>query len=77
MNGFVSVFFDRDSSSSPTTIVGRVAKVKNVKFAYLVTGPVDAIAWVETPDSSTFRDVLLNINSVTGVDHTMTNVALG
>lgn len=76
MNGFVSVFFNRESTSSPTTIVGRVAKVKNVKFVYLVTGQVDAIAWVEAPDSSAFRDALLSINSVSGVSHTSTNVAL-
>ena len=75
MNGFVSIFFDKQSNSKPTTTINKIAKVQNVRFAYLVTGDVDAIAWVEAQDSNTFRDVLLNINSVTGVDHTSTNVA--
>ena len=76
MNGFVSIFFAQQSNSKPTTIIAKIAKVKQVKFAYLVTGAVDAIAWVEAQDSSAFRDVLLDINSVGGVDHTSTFVAL-
>ena len=76
MNGFVSIFFAQQSTSKPTTIVAKIAKVAHVKFAYLVTGAVDAIAWVEAQDSSAFLDVLLNINSVSGVDHTSTFVAL-
>lgn len=75
MNGFVSIYFDRQSTSRPTTIIGRINKVTNVQFAHLVTGDVDAIAWVQAPDSQSFRDVLLEINSVNGVDHTSTSVA--
>lgn len=76
MNGFVSIYFDRQSNSKPTTIINKVGKVDNVKFAYLVTGEVDAIAWVETPDSLSFREALLDINSVSGVGYTSTFVAL-
>jgi len=76
MNGFVSIFFDSQSTSKPTTTINKIAKVDHVRFAYLVTGQVDAIAWVEAPDSGTFRDVLLNINSISGVGRTSTSVAL-
>ena len=76
MSGFVSIFFDKQSNSKPTTTLGKISKVQHVKFVHLVTGQVDAIAWVEAPDSGAFRDVLLEINSINGVDHTSTNVAL-
>ncbi len=76
MNGFVSIFFDPQTNSKPTTIITKITKVAQVKFAYLVTGPVDAIAWVEAQDSGAFRDVLLDINSISGVNHTSTFVAL-
>lgn len=76
MNGFVNIYFDRQSNSKPTTILNKIGKVDHVKFAYLVTGEVDAIAWVEAPDSPTFRETLLDINSVSGVGYTSTFVAL-
>ena len=76
MNGFVSIYFDRQSTSRATTTIGKINKVTNVQFAHLVTGDVDAIAWVQAPDSHTFREALLEINSVNGVDHTSTSVAL-
>lgn len=76
MNGFVNIYFDRQSTSRPTTIVGKINKVTHVQFAHLVTGDVDAIAWVQAPDSQTFRDALLDINAVSGVGHTSTSVAL-
>ena len=75
MNGFVSIFFDKQSNSKPTATLTKISKVQYVKFAYLVTGQVDAIAWVEAPDSNAFRDTLLSINAISGVDHTSTNVA--
>lgn len=76
MNGFVSIFFNSQSNSKPTTTLGKISKVDKVRFAYLVTGEVDAIAWVEAPDSDAFRNTLLAINSINGVSHTRTNVAL-
>ena len=76
MNGFVSIFFNSQSTSKPTTILGKIENTKNVGFAYLVTGQVDAIAWVQAPDSNAFLDTLLRINSISGVDRTSTNVAL-
>ena len=76
MNGFVSIFFNSQSNSKPTTILGKISNVENVRFAYLVTGQVDAIAWVQAPDSGVFRDTLLAINAIPGVNRTSTNVAL-
>lgn len=76
MNGFVSIFFDPQTTNKPTTIITKITKVAQVKFAYLVTGPVDAIAWVEAQDSGDFRDVLMDINAISGVGHTSTFVAL-
>ena len=75
MNGFVNIFFDSQSTSRPTTIIGKIAKVPNVTFAFLVTGEVDAIAWVEAADSGGFGTALLAINAINGVDYTNTNVA--
>ena len=74
MNGFVSIIFN--GNSRPNTIINKVGKVENVIFAYLVTGPVDAIAWVQAPSSEAFRAALLDINAIPGVDRTSTNVAL-
>ena len=76
MNGFVSIYFDRQSTSRPTTTIGKINKITNVQFAHLVTGEVDAIAWVQALDSQGFREALLEINSVNGVDRTSTSVAL-
>ena len=76
MNGFVSIIFNGQSNSKPNTIINKVGKVENVIFAYLVTGPVDAIAWVQAPSSEAFRAALLDINAIPGVDRTSTNVAL-
>ncbi len=76
MNGFVNIFFNGQSNNKPTTTLGKIVKVQHVKFAYLVTGQVDAIAWVEATDSGAFLDTLLAINAISGVDHTSTNVAL-
>lgn len=76
MNGFVNIFFNGQSSSKPNTIIGKISNVENVRFAYLVTGQVDAIAWVQAPDSDAFRSTLLAINTVPGVNRTNTNVAL-
>ena len=75
MNGFVNIFFNKQSTTKPTTTLGKIVKVDKVKFAHLVTGQVDAIAWVESPDADAFLGVLLEINSINGVDHTSTNVA--
>ncbi|HZM24425.1 MAG TPA: Lrp/AsnC ligand binding domain-containing protein [Anaerolineales bacterium] len=76
MNGFVSIFFNSQSTSKPTAILKKIANTNNVGFAYLVTGQVDAIAWVQASDSNAFLDTLLRINSISGVDRTSTNVAL-
>ena len=76
MNGFVSIFFNSQSTSKPTAILKKIANTNNVGFAYLVTGQVDAIAWVQASDSNVFLDTLLRINSISGVDRTSTNVAL-
>jgi len=76
MNGFVSIFFNSQSTSKPTAILKKIANTNNVGFAYLVTGQVDAIAWVQALDSNAFLDTLLRINSISGVDRTSTNVAL-
>jgi len=76
MSGFVSIFFNTQSTSKPTTIITKISKVDNVSFAHLVTGQVDAIAFVQAQDSGLFRDALLEINSINGVDHTSTFVVL-
>ena len=76
MNAFVSIYFERQSNSTPTTILNRISRVTNVKFVNLVTGDMSAIAWVETPDPEAFRNVVLDINSVNGVDYTYTFYAL-
>ena len=59
MNGFVSIFFNSQSTSKPTAILKKIANTNNVGFAYLVTGQVDAIAWVQAPDSNAFLDTCL------------------
>ena len=76
MSGFVSIFFNTQSNSKPTTIITKISKVDNVSFAHLVTGQVDAIAFVQAQDSGSFRDALLEINSISGVEHTSTSVVL-
>jgi len=76
MRGFVNIILDRQSNSKPTTIISRIQKVDHVEFAHLVTGDVDAIAFVNAPDSDAFRDTILAINRINGVFSTVTNVAL-
>lgn len=76
MRGFVSIWFDPDSKSKPTTILNRISQVEHVQFTYLVTGGVDAIAFIDTPDSNAFRDTIMAIYGVGGVSSTNTNVAL-
>ena len=76
MSGFVSIFFNTQSNSKPTTIITKISKVDSVSFAHLVTGQVDAIAFVQAQDSGSFRDALLEINAISGVDHTSTFVVL-
>lgn len=75
MRGFISIYFNSASSVKPTTIIEDISKIKNVKFPHLVTGDVDAMAFLDAPDADTFRDGLLAINAVNGVDHTRTNAA--
>ena len=76
MSGFVNITFDRQSNSRPTTIIGKVQKVTHVDFAHLVTGAVDAIAFVNAPDLTAFGNAILAINRVPGVLSTNTNVAI-
>ena len=76
MRGFINITLDRTSSSKPTTIIKRIQNVDHVKFAHLVTGKIDAIAFVDAPDSDAFRDSILAISSINGVLSTVTNVAL-
>ena len=76
MQGFVSIFFDHQSKSKPTTVINKINDVDHVEFSHLVTGDVDAIAFVNAPDQASFRETLLAIRSVSGVDSTSTNVVL-
>ncbi len=76
MKGFVNITLDHTSSSKPTTIIDKLNKVANVKFAHLVTGNVDAIAFVDAPNPDDFREALFAISKVSGVASTNTNVAL-
>ena len=76
MKGFVNITLDRTSTSKPNSIVDKVSKVGNVKFAHLVTGLVDAIAFVDAPTQNDFRDAIFAIGKVSGVASTNTNVAL-
>lgn len=76
MRGFVNITLDHTSNIKPTTMIGRINNVANVAFAHLVTGIVDAIAFVDAPDSDAFRVAILAINRINGVQSTVTNVAL-
>ncbi len=76
MKGFVNITLDHPSSSKPSVIIDKINKVANVKFAHLVTGDVDAIAFVDAPSPDDFRDALFAISKVSGVASTKTNVAL-
>ena len=76
MSGFVTIWFDPSSKSKPTTILNKISQVEHVRFVYLVTGGVDAMAFIDTPDSTSFRDTIMAIYAVGGVARTSTNVAL-
>ncbi len=76
MKGFVNITLDHTSPSKPTVIIDKINKVDNVKFAHLVTGDVDAIAFVDAQTPEGFRDALFAISKVSGVASTKTNVAL-
>ena len=76
MKGFVNITLDRTSTSKPSTIVDKISKVSNVKFAHLVAGLVDAIAFVDASTQDDFRDTIFAIGKVNGVASTNTNVAL-
>lgn len=76
MKGFVNITLDHTSTSKPSTIVNRISNVDNVKFVHLVTGFVDAIAFVDAPTQDDFRDAIFAISKVSGVASTNTNVAL-
>ncbi len=76
MKGFVNITLDHTSSSRPSIIIDKLNKVPNIKFAHLVTGIVDAIAFVDAPNPGDFRDALFAISKVSGVASTNTNVVL-
>ena len=76
MRGFINITLDRTSNILPTTIISRIQDVKHVKLVHLVTGSVDAIAFVDAPDLNAFRDAIVAISRIKGVLSTVTNVAL-
>ena len=76
MKGFVNIMLDHTSTSKPSSIIDKISKVDNVKFAHLVTGFVDAIAFVDAPTQDDFRDAIFAVGKVSGVASTNTNVAL-
>jgi DNA-binding Lrp family transcriptional regulator len=76
MKGFVSIILDRTSSLKPNTIIDKINRLPNVQLAHLVTGNVDAMAFIDAPSLDAFRDALFAISKVKGVASTITNVAL-
>jgi DNA-binding Lrp family transcriptional regulator len=58
-------------------VAKKVARIKGVQHAHVVTGPYDIIAFVEAENTSELVNILVKkIQAVSGVTRTLTNVVL-
>ena len=57
--------------------VESISKIKGVKMAHAVTGPFDAVAFVEVPDLTVLSDLILaKIQNIKGVQKTQTAIVV-
>jgi DNA-binding Lrp family transcriptional regulator len=70
------IFLETEAGKTPV-VAKRVAKIKGVQHAHVVTGPYDIIAFVEAGDTSELINIIVKrIQGVPGVTRTLTSVVL-
>ncbi|RMG49733.1 MAG: Lrp/AsnC family transcriptional regulator [Acidobacteria bacterium] len=70
------IFLETEPGKTPV-VAKKVAKVKGVRQAHVVTGPYDIIAFVEAKDTSELVDIIVKkIQGIGGVTRTLTSVVL-
>ena len=50
--------------------------LKGVKQAHAVTGQFDVVIYAEFPDMNSFRDLIVTIQSMEGIERTQTAVSI-
>lgn len=59
------------------SMLRKIAGVSGVKFIHAVTGPYDAIAYIEVPNFSEIGDLVVSqVQKVDGVSRTLTCIAV-
>ncbi|MGA9348498.1 MAG: Lrp/AsnC ligand binding domain-containing protein [Anaerolineae bacterium] len=58
-------------------VIEALSAIEGVKSAHNVTGPYDAIAFVEVPDTAALGELVINeIQLIDGIDYTLTCVVI-
>ena len=70
------IFLETEAGKTPV-VAKRVARIKGVQHAHVVTGPYDIIVFVEAEDTSELVNIIVKkIQGVAGVTRTLTSVVL-
>lgn len=70
------IFLETEAGKTPV-VAKKVARIKGVQQAHVVTGPYDIIAFVEAEDTSELVNIIVKkIQGVSGVTRTLTSVVL-
>jgi DNA-binding Lrp family transcriptional regulator len=70
------IFMETEAGKTPS-VAKKVARLKGVQHAHVVTGPYDIIVLVEAEDTSQLVNILVKkIQAVPGVTRTLTSVVL-
>lgn len=70
VSAFVIIECDRD----PSLVVPEMRRLKGVRMAHALFGPMDAIAFIEAPDLKALDEVVTMIYSIDGVTYTDTRI---
>lgn len=70
------IFLETEAGKTPI-VAKKVARIKGVRNAHVVTGPYDIIVFVEAEDTSELVNIIVKkIQGVPGVTRTLTSVVL-
>ena len=73
----ISVYiFIQVEKGEPWKIASEVAKIQGVKTSHIVTGQYDIIAYAELENLDNLKDIVKRIQTIEGVQHTQTAVAI-
>lgn len=68
--------FIRTSKAGEQEVADTIRELQMVKFAHIVTGNIDVVAFIEAPDLSTLWDTVNHIQALPAVTRTTTSLVV-